>query len=102
MKETDINKWVTLIIEKMKAIEKNRMEPWFTVDSTKWPRGLSGRDFNSMNALMLLLHCEKNGYRVPLFFTFDQVMGLNNNTSMPAGNKHLETEKGDIASMHSY
>lgn len=96
--ERALERYTKLIIEKMKAIEKNRMEPWFTVDSTKWPRGLSGRDFNSMNALMLLLHCEKNGYRVPLFFTFDQVMGLNNNTSMPAGNKHLETEKGDIAS----
>ena len=50
--ERALERYTKLIIEKMKAIEKNRMEPWFTVDSTKWPRGLSGRDFNSMNALM--------------------------------------------------
>lgn len=95
--ERALERYAKLIIEKMKAIEKNRMEPWFTVDSTKWPRGLSGRDFNGMNALMLLLHCEKNGYRVPLFFTFEQVMGLNNNTGMSAGNKPLETGRGNIS-----
>lgn len=31
-----------------------------------------------MNALMLLLHCENEGYKIPRFCTFDCVQRLNN------------------------
>lgn len=30
-----------------------------------------------MNALMLLLHCENEGYKIPRFCTFDCVQRLN-------------------------
>ena len=30
-----------------------------------------------MNALMLMLHCEKEGYTIPRFCTFDCVQRLN-------------------------
>ena len=43
----------------------------------QWPRNLSGRDYNGMNALMLLLLCEKEGYKIPRFCTFDCVQRLN-------------------------
>ena len=43
----------------------------------QWPRNLSGREYNGMNALMLLLHCEKEGYKIPRFCTFDCVQRLN-------------------------
>ena len=39
--------------------------------SLQWPRNLSGREYNGMNALMLMLHCEKEGYTIPRFCTFD-------------------------------
>ena len=42
-----------------------------------WPRNLHGREYNGMNALMLLLHCEKQGYTIPRFCTFDCVRRLN-------------------------
>lgn len=30
-----------------------------------------------MNALLLMMHCEKKGYKLPVFCTFDRVAGLN-------------------------
>ena len=43
----------------------------------QWPRNLSGREYNGMNALMLMLHCEKEGYKIPRFCTFDCVQRMN-------------------------
>ena len=40
-------------------------------------RNLHGREYNGMNAFMLLLHCEKEGYKIPRFCTFDCVQRLN-------------------------
>lgn len=77
MKETDINKWATLMIEKLETIGKDWKKPWFTEGALQWPRNLSGREYNGMNALMLMLHCEKEGYTIPRFCTFDCVQRLN-------------------------
>ena len=52
MKETDINKWVTLMIEKIESIRKDWRKPWFTEGALQWPRNLSGREYNGMNAIM--------------------------------------------------
>lgn len=38
---------------------------------------LSGREYNGMNAIMLLIHCEKEGYKIPRFCTFECVQRLN-------------------------
>ena len=35
------------------------------------------REYNGMNALLLMMHCEKQGYKLPVFCTFDRVAGLN-------------------------
>lgn len=70
MKETDINKWVTLIIEKIEGLQQDWNKPWFTQGALRWPKNLTGREYNGMNALMLMMHCEKNGYTIPRFCTF--------------------------------
>ena len=77
MKETDINKWATLMIEKINTLQNDWKKPWFTEGSLSWPKNLSGREYNGMNALMLMMHCEKQGYKLPVFCTFDRVAGLN-------------------------
>ncbi len=84
MKETDINKWATLMIERIETISKDWSKPWITEGSLGWPKNLSGREYNGMNALMLLLHCEKNGYKIPRFCTFDCVQRLNKPTEKQA------------------
>lgn len=84
MKETDINKWTTLMIERIETISKDWSKPWITEGSLGWPKNLSGREYNGMNALMLLLHCEKNGYKIPRFCTFNCVQRLNKPTEKQA------------------
>ncbi len=66
-----------MMIEKIESIRQNWQKPWFTEGALQWPRNLSGREYNGMNALMLLLHCEKEGYKIPRFCTFDCVQRLN-------------------------
>lgn len=48
-----------MMIEKLETIGKDWKKPWFTEGALQWPRNLSGREYNGMNALMLMLHCEK-------------------------------------------
>ena len=66
-----------MMIEKIESIRGDWKKPWFTEGALQWPRNLSGREYNGMNAFMLLLHCEKEGYGIPRFCTFDCVQRLN-------------------------
>ena len=66
-----------MMIEKIESIRKDWRKPWFTEGALPWPRNLHGREYNGMNALMLLLHCEKQGYTIPRFCTFYCVRRLN-------------------------
>ena len=66
-----------MMIEKIEGIHQDWKKPWFTEGTLQWPRNLSGREYNGMNAFMLLLHCEKDGYKIPRFCTFDCVQRLN-------------------------
>ena len=52
-------------------------KPWFTEGALQWPKNLNGREYNGMNAFLLLLHCEKEGYRIPRFCTFDRIEQFN-------------------------
>ena len=66
-----------MIIERIETISKDWTKPWITEGSLGWPKNLSGREYNGMNALMLLLHCENEGYKIPRFCTFDCVQRMN-------------------------
>ena len=81
--ERALNLFADMMIEKIESIMTDWQKPWFTEGITSWPKNLSGRHYNGMNSLMLLMHCEKEGYKYPVFCTFDRVMGLNfNKTSV--------------------
>ena len=41
-----------MMIEKIESIQKDWHKPWFTEGVLQWPRNLSGREYNGMNALM--------------------------------------------------
>ena len=78
MKETDINKWTTLLIGKLETIQADWKKPWFTEGvSASLPKNLSGREYNGMNSMMLMLHAEKEGFKLPVWATFDRITGLN-------------------------
>lgn len=52
-------------------------KPWFTENTLQWPKNMNGREYNGQNALMLMLLCEKEGYRIPRFCTFDCIQRMN-------------------------
>lgn len=81
-----------MMIEKLETIRNNPMQPWFEEGSVRWTRTLSGNGYNGMNALMLIMHCEKEGYKTPVFMTFDQVASLNFDKSKER--KPLRDEEG--------
>lgn len=72
-----LNLFAEMMIEKIETISTDWHKPWFTEGALSWPKNLSGRHYNGMNSMMLLMHCEKQGFKYPVFCTFDRVMGLN-------------------------
>ena len=73
MKETDINKWATLMIEKMKEVHSsNWTKPWFTSRFKGFPQNLTGRSYNNQNKVVLYFICDKYKYKTPIFVTFNQ------------------------------
>ena len=63
MKETDINKWATLMIEKIKQVEDNWQKPWFGIKGGGLPQNIEGRTYNGVNSFMLFLLSEKEQYK---------------------------------------
>ena len=76
-----------MMIEKLEHVKEDWRKPWFTEGVMQWPRNLSGREYNGMNAFMLMLHCEKEGYRIPRFCTFDCVQRMNREVKDKEGNE---------------
>ena len=68
-----------MMIERIQSLsgKDGWKKPWFTEGTLSWPKNLSGREYNGMNALMLMMHCEKEGYKIPRFCTFDRIQLFN-------------------------
>ena len=77
------------MIEKIESINKDWKKPWFTEGALQWPKNLNGREYNGLNAFMLLLQCEKRGWQIPRFCTFDCVQRLNNTEKKDANGETL-------------
>lgn len=65
-----------MLIEKMESIQADWKKPWITGSANIMPRNMDGRLYNGMNALMLMLHAEKEGYRLPLYITFNKALDM--------------------------
>ena len=78
-----------MMIEKIESINKDWKKTWFTEGALQWPKNLNGREYNGLNALMLLLQCEKQGWQIPRFCTFDCVQRLNNAEKKDANGEAL-------------
>ena len=73
-----LDKFAELLIGKLETIQADWKKPWFTEGvSTSLPKNMSGREYNGMNSMMLMLHAEKEGYKLPVWATFDRITGLN-------------------------
>lgn len=47
-----LERFTELMIEKISTLQKDWSKPWFTAGMMKWPKNLSDREYNGMNALM--------------------------------------------------
>lgn len=87
--ERALERFTELMIKKISSIKGDWKKPWFTENFMAWPKNLSGREYNGMNALMLMLLCEENSYKLPVFCTFQRVSGLNYSTDRQGNHKPL-------------
>ena len=90
-----LDRFAELMIEKINNLQSDWKKPWFTEGTMKWPKNLSGRDYNGMNSLMLMLYAEKQGYKLPVYCTFDRVIGLNYHKDKQGNRTALKDENGE-------
>lgn len=90
-----LDRFAELMIQKISSIRNDWEKPWFTEGMMKWPKNLSGREYNGLNAFMLMLHCEDNGYKLPVFCTFNRIAGLNYSKDKSGRQMPLVDENGE-------
>ena len=90
-----LEKFAEMMIEKISTLQSDWKKPWFTEGALTWPKNLSGREYNGMNAMMLMMHCEKEGFKLPVFCTFDRVVGLNYGKDKEGGKVPLTDAEGN-------
>lgn len=73
-----LDRFTELLIDRVRAIEDDWQQPWFGEGATTWPRNLNGRRYNGGNALMLMLQAEKEGYKLPVWCTFNSIQSVLN------------------------
>lgn len=89
-----LDRFADMMIEKIEGISNDWKKPWFTEGTMAWPKNLDGREYNGMNALMLTMHCEKEGFKVPVFMTFDRIAGLNYKGGRKTGSSQAVDKDG--------
>jgi len=91
-----LDRFADMLISKIEGINGDWKKPWFTEGhSATWPKNLDGREYNGMNALVLMMHCEKEGYKLPVFMTFDRVSGLNYKGGHKTGSTQAMDKEGN-------
>lgn len=90
--ERALERFAEMVIQKIETIQSDWKKPWFTDNTLNWPKNLSGRKYNGMNAFMLFLHCENEKYQIPVFMTFEQVRGLNYKGPAKEGKRLMDDE----------
>lgn len=90
-----MNRFVDLMIERIQDIQHDWKKPWFSDTALAVPRNLSGRQYNGMNSVMLMLHCQKNCYNIPVFCTFDRVASLNYSKDKEGSKQQAKDDNGD-------
>ena len=91
-----LEKFAEMMIEKISTLQGDWKKPWFTEGAITWPKNLSGREYNGMNAMRLMMHCEREGFKIPVFCTFDRVVGLNYGKDKEGGKVQLTDAEGNV------
>jgi antirestriction protein ArdC len=83
MDEKSLNAFAELMIQKIESLTTKWEQPWINTQGTGLPCNIEERRYNGMNALMLFFDSEKQGYRLPVYLTFNQAK--NNNILIKKG-----------------
>lgn len=90
--------FASMMIEKIESLsgKEGWKKPWFTDGALSWPKNLSGREYNGMNAMFLMMAAEKNGYKLPVWGTFNRFVSMNEQKNKQ-GNPlpHVGVNKGE-------
>ncbi|MCF0203659.1 MAG: DUF1738 domain-containing protein [Bacteroidaceae bacterium] len=70
-----LERFTEVMAQRIETLTGDWKQPWFS--TTAIPRNMSGRAYNGMNSIMLMLHCQQQGYGTPCFATFDRLAALN-------------------------
>ena len=77
MKETDINKWTTLIIQRMEDMKAGHWEKgWVGKTIGGLPVNIEGSSYGGSNIFWLMLHCSASNYKYPIYCTLKQANRL--------------------------
>ena len=72
-----LDKFADLMIEKIESIQSDWQKPWFTKGAMLMPVNMDKRPYNGFNSLMLMFQQEKEGFKLPVWATFNRITGLN-------------------------
>lgn len=72
-----LDRFAELMIQKIETLQGGWKKPWFTPGMAQPPKNLDGRYYNGMNSILLMFQAEKEGYDIPVWGTFDRIIGLN-------------------------
>lgn len=95
LEDKALERFTDLMIEKMENLQQDWKKPWFTEGALLPPRNLSGRFYNGMNSVMLQIHAEKQGYKLPVYATFDRIQSLNFKKDKEGKFKFCEDKDGN-------
>ena len=93
--EKALDTFAEMMIEKIESFKGDWNKPWFSETQMPWPENLSGRKYNGMNSLMLMMLCEKKGFKLPIFGTFDRVTSFNFTKDKDGNLQHAVDENGE-------
>lgn len=89
-----LDKFADLLISKIQTIQADWKKPWFTEGSSLLPINMSGREYNGMNSLMLMLQAENEGYKMPVWATFDRIKSLNFVSNKQGARQRIKDKEG--------
>ena len=90
-----LERFADLMIKKIETISGDWKKPWFS-ERTAWPRNIyDGKHYDGLNGLMLSLYCEEQGYKIPVFGTFDRFLSFNYSTDGDGNRQQLLDDNGE-------
>lgn len=93
--EDAYDRYASLIIDRLASFGPGKANNWLNADRVSWPKPFYKGSYNGSNALMLMLHSEKEGFKVPVFITRDRLNSLNYQKD-PSGNSMAAVDDNGV------